>query len=87
MPKFDYTSPDLWCQLRQRAADLVTAYLSVCEQPGKAGPDAAWRTLMRDIRDAVADSMDGDPVAAVGALEEALLDGDEQRGILRRSCP
>jgi hypothetical protein len=82
MPSVDYTSPDLWNHLRQRTHDLVAAYQAACQQPGEPGQDAAWRCLMTDILDAVADAGDGDPLAAVNALEEALLDTGDERGIV-----
>ena len=83
MATVDFNCPDLWDDLRQQSFDLVTAYLAACQQPGEPGPAAAWRMLMTDIRDAVAEAGDGDLLSAVSALEEALLDTDEGDGILR----
>ena len=60
-----------------------TTWSPPTKPPGERGQDGAWRCLMTDIRDAVADSMDGDPLAAVRALEEALLDTGEEESILR----
>ena len=69
---YDLVDPDLWNRLRDQADRLVQAHQAAAEEVGAPGPDAAWRTLMRDILAAVSSTFDGDRLAAAGALAEAL---------------
>ncbi|WP_284943739.1 hypothetical protein [Acidisoma cladoniae] len=69
---FDLSDPLIRDVLSDHMRIIANAHVELAQQPGGGGEDTAWRSLVRDLIETIAEEADDDATFGVGCVRQAL---------------